>query len=275
MKLGLVQMQVTNSPERNLSEAVRWTREMARRGADLVLLPEMFLCPYDNSWFRRCAQPEQGGVWRALGETAAAEGVYLAAGSFPEEDGQGRLFNTGYVFDREGRTLARHRKMHLFDIQVAGGQSFRESDTLSAGNTYTVFETEFGIMGLCICFDIRFPELFSLMVQAGARVILVPAAFNMTTGPAHWDLVFRQRAVDGQCFTAGAAPARDPSAAYVSYGHSLAVSPWGDHVARFGSGEQAEVVDLDLRRVEEIREQLPLLSARRGELYETRWRNFR
>ena len=265
MKLGLVQMQVTDSPERNLSEAVRWTREMARRGADLVLLPEMFLCPYDNSWFRRCAQPERGEVWRVLGETAAAQGVYLAAGSFPEEDGQGRLFNTGYVFDRGGRTLARHRKMHLFDIQVAGGQSFRESDTFSAGNMYTVFETEFGKMGLCICFDIRFPELFSLMVQAGARVILAPAAFNMTTGPAHWDLVFRQRAVDGQCFTAGAAPARDPSASYVSYGHSLAVSPWGDPVARFGSGEQGE----------EIREQLPLLSARRQELYETRWRNFR
>lgn len=144
--------------------------------------------------------------------------MYLAAGSFPEEDREGRLYNTGYVFDRQGRELARHRKMHLFDIQVEGGQCFRESDTFSPGDTYTVFDTEFGRMGLCICFDIRFPELFSLMVQVGARLVLVPAAFNRTTGPAHWDLVFRQRAVDGQCFTAGAAPARDPAAAYVSYG---------------------------------------------------------
>ena len=272
MKLGLVQMPVTDVPEHNLSEAVRLTREMAQQGADLVLLPEMFLCPYENSWFRRCAQPERGRIFQALGEAAAGAGVYLAAGSFPEEDREGRLYNTGYVFDRQGRELARHRKMHLFDIQVEGGQCFRESDTFSPGDTYTVFDTEFGRMGLCICFDIRFPELFSLMVQAGARLVLVPAAFNRTTGPAHWDLVFRQRAVDGQCFTAGAAPARDPAAAYVSYGHSLVVSPWGEVIRRFGTGEQAEVVELDLRQTDAVRKQLPLLSAWRTDLYETRWK---
>ena len=130
---------------------------------------------------------------------------------------------------RNGHQIGKHRKMHLFDIDVKGGQYFKESDTLTPGDQVTVFDTEFGKMGLCICYDFRFPELARLMVDEGAQVIIVPAAFNMTTGPLHWELMFRQRAVDNQVYTIGAAPARDLNAGYHSWGHSIAVSPWGEY----------------------------------------------
>ena len=166
--------------------------------------------------------------------------------------------------------MARHRKMHLFDIDVKGGQSFKESDTFTAGDEVTVFDTPWGKIGLCICFDFRFPELSRLMVLKGAQVLVVPAAFNMTTGPAHWELLFRQRAVDGQCYTVGVAPARDEKGCYVSYGNSIVVSPWGEVLWRAGAEETFQVVELDMEQVQQVRQQLPLLSARREDVYEVR-----
>ena len=160
----------------------------------------------------------------------------------------------------------------LFDIDVQGGQSFRESATLSPGNDITLFDTPYGRIGLCICFDLRFEELCRLMALEGARVLLAPAAFNMTTGPAHWELLLRQRAVDNQCFTVGAAPARDEAASYVAWGHSLVCDPWGTVLHECGSGEETAVVDLDLSRVDAVRQQLPILSARRTDIYDIRRR---
>ena len=193
----------------------------------------------------------------------------MVGGSLPELDGD-KVYNTSYVFDPTGRCVAHHRKMHLFDIDVAGGQRFRESDTLSAGNEITVFDTPWGKMGLCICFDLRFQELAQLMALEGAQVLLVPAAFNMTTGPAHWELLFRQRAVDNQCFTVGVSPARDEQGSYVAYGNSIAVDPWGAVLCRAGAEETTLYADLDVERLEAVRAQLPILSARRTDLYEVR-----
>ena len=190
----------------------------------------------------------------------------MVGGSLPELDGD-KVYNTSYVFDPTGRCVARHRKMHLFDIDVAGGQRFRESDTLSAGNEITVFDTPWGKMGLCICFDIRFPELFRRMALKGAEAIFVPAAFNMTTGPMHWELSFRMRAVDNQLFTVGAAPARNEQGCYVSYAHSIACSPWGEILSRAGTGQETLLVDVDFSENERVRSQLPLLSARRADIY--------
>lgn len=170
---------------------------------------------------RRAARPQT-----ALSHLAAELGLYLVGGTVPELS-EGRIYNTSYVYGPDGRQLAKHRKAHLFDIDVQGGQRFRESDTLSPGNAITTFETAFGTMGLCVCFDLRFEELARCMCLRGAKVIFVPAAFNMTTGPAHWELLFRQRAVDNQCFTVGVSPARDEQGSYVAYGNSIAVDPWG------------------------------------------------
>ena len=235
--------------------------------ADLIALPEMFCCPYETQNFPRYAEETGGPAWSACAALAARYGVYLSAGSMPEKDG-GKIYNTAYVFDRQGRQIAAHRKMHLFDIDVQGGQRFQESETLSPGDRVTVFDTEFGKMGLCVCYDFRFPELARLMVQRGAVVLLVPAAFNMTTGPAHWELLFRSRAVDNQAFTLGTAPARDLSASYHSWGHTIAVDPWGTVLGQLEDGPSVQLLELDLDRAAAVRQQLPLLRHRRTDLYQ-------
>jgi predicted amidohydrolase len=157
--------------------------------------------------------------------------------------------------------------MHLFDIDVEGGQYFKESDVLTPGKDVTVFDTEFCRIGLGICYDIRFPELSRLMVLEGAEVIIFPAAFNMTTGPAHWELNFRGRALDNQVYTIGVAPARDMESSYHSYGNSIVASPWGNVLNRMDEKEGFVVQEIDLDYVKKVREQLPLLKHLRRDIY--------
>ncbi len=271
MRVALIQMPIAAGKDENIETACRKIREAADGGADFAVLPEMFCCPYDNSCFRPCGEAADGPAQRALSSLAAEKGIYIVGGSLPEL-ADGNVYNTSYVYGREGQLLAKHRKAHLFDIDVPGGQSFRESDTFTPGNVVTTFETEFGVMGLCVCFDMRFEELARCMCLRGAKCIFVPAAFNMTTGPAHWDILFRQRAVDNQCFTVGVAPARNVKASYVSYGGSLAVDPWGTVLCQAGAEEALLFADLDPARLASVRQQLPILSARRKDLYEVRER---
>ena len=272
MRVALIQMPVVPDKQRNIQTALAKIREAADNGADFAVLPEMFCCPYDNSCFRPYGEPEGSEAQAALSALAAERKLYLVGGTVPELAGE-HVYNTCYVYGPDGRQLARHRKAHLFDIDVPGGQRFRESDTFSRGNAVTTFETAFGTMGLCVCFDLRFEELARCMCLRGAKVIFVPAAFNMTTGPAHWEILFRQRAVDNQCFTVGVAPARDEAASYVSYGNSIAVDPWGTVLCRAGAEETTLYADLDLDRLAAVRSQLPILSGRRTDLYEIgeRW----
>ena len=180
---------------------------------------------------------------------------------------EGNVYNTSYIFDRQGKQIGKHRKAHLFDIDVKGGQSFRESDTLTAGDSDTVFDTEFGKMGVIICFDIRFPEMARMTVNDGAKVIFVPAAFNMTTGPAHWELSFRTRALDNQIYMVGCAPVRDVSSSYVSWGHSIVTDPWGKVVNMLDEKEGILLAELDLDYEDDVRDQLPLLKSRRHDMY--------
>ena len=267
MRIAQIQSHVYIDKMKNLEQLEERLEELAWQKPDLVMLGEMFCCPYETKLFPVYAEPEEGPVWRELSRLAKKHGIYLAAGSVPEGDGEGRVYNTAYVFDRAGRQIGKHRKVHMFDIQVEGGQHFKESETLTPGDKCTVFDTEFGKVGLCICFDFRFPELARKMVLDGARLILVPAGFNMTTGPAHWELMFRGRAVDNQCFVAGTSCARDREAGYVAWGHTLLVSPWGDVIEEMDEREGVMVHDIDLSYADKVRAELPLLSARREEVY--------
>ena len=267
MRLAMIQMHVVRDKAQNLAHARELLFRAARDGIDLAVLPEMFCCPYSNRFFRAYGEEEGGPAWSLLSQTARELQIYLVGGSMPELS-DGRVYNTSYVFDREGRQIARHRKAHLFDIDVEGGQRFRESETLTPGDKATVFDTEFGKMGLCICFDFRFQELAKVMADGGAQLFLVPAAFNMTTGPAHWELLFRQRAVDNQVFTLGTAPARNEAEEYVSYGNSILVDPWGTVLARAGAGEEILTAGIDFDRLRSIRRQLPIRAARRPDLYQ-------
>lgn len=270
MKVSLIQLAGgTGDKTADIALACSKIQEAAASGADIAVLPEMFCCPYDSACFYKYGEEAGGQAQSALSLSAKNCGIYIVGGSLPEL-ADGNVYNTAYVYDRAGQEIAKHRKVHLFDIHVSGGQCFRESDTLSPGDQITTFETEFGKMGLCICFDLRFEELARCMALRGAQCIFVPAAFNMTTGPAHWELLFRQRAVDNQCFTVGVSPARNELASYVAYGNSIAVDPWGTVLCRADAGEEIRYADLDLTKIGEIRSQLPILSARRTDLYELR-----
>lgn len=260
-------MPVVEDKQTNLEVAGDYIRQAADQGADLVVLPEMFNCPYATVNFPVYAEAEGGASHTYLSEAARDSGVYLVAGSIPERDAQGRIFNTSFVFNRDGRQIGRHRKMHLFDIEVEGGQSFKESDTLAPGQEVTVFETEFGKIGLAICYDLRFPELARLMTDEGAKILVIPAAFNMTTGPAHWEVLFRNRALDNQVYILGVAPARNPNGVYVSYANSLVVSPWGEVISRLDDKPGMVVTEIDLDYVDKVRRELPLLQHRRKDLY--------
>lgn len=266
-KIALVQMSVQAEKGKNFVHACQYIEQAAREGVDMVILPEMFCCPYETKNFPVYAEVEGDTGYQVMSLAAKANRIYIVAGSMPECDAEGRVYNTSYVFGREGELLGKHRKMHLFDIDVKGGQRFMESETLTAGDTVTVFDTDFGKMGLCICYDIRFPELARLMVLEGAKAMICPAAFNMTTGPAHWELEFRSRAVDNQIYTIGVAPARDINGPYVSYANSIVVSPWGDVVERLDETEQMRIVELRQDRIDTVREQIPMLKQRRTDLY--------
>ena len=268
LKLGLCQMKVTADKAENLRHARELIDKAAAGGAELVMLPEMFNCPYENAAFPVYAEPAGGESWQMLSRAAKENGVWLVGGSVPELE-DGKIYNTCFIFDRKGNELARHRKVHLFDIDVPGGQRFKESDTLTAGDQITLVDTPWGKLGVAICFDIRFAEFFRVMGDGGAVLIAIPAAFNMTTGPAHWDLTFRMRAIDQQCFVAGCSPARDETASYVAYGNSLVADPWGNFPLHMDEKEHVQVVELDLADLEKYRGQIPILSGRRKDLYRT------
>lgn len=269
MKAALIQMRNVSDKAENLIHASKLICEASKNGAELCVLPEMFCCEYRNRAFIENQEPAGGPAWRMLSDAAKENGVWLIGGTIPESE-DGRIYNTSFVFDREGRQAARCRKSHLFDIDVDGGQKFKESDTFTAGDEICVFDTEFGRFGLCVCFDMRFPELARIMSMDGAWAVFCPASFNMTTGPAHWEIMFRGRAVESQVYTLGCAPARDEQGSYVSYANSIAVSPWGDVLARAGAEETTLYVEIEEAEVRSIRRQLPLMSARRTDIYELR-----
>ena len=267
MKVALIQMQNVQDKQTNLDKAEALLREAASGGADLCVLPEMFCCEYRNRAFVENQEPVGGPAWTMLSRAAAENGVWLIGGSIPETAEDGKIYNTSFVFNREGKQTGRCRKVHLFDIDVEGGQHFKESATFTPGDEICVLDTEFGRLGLCICFDIRFPELARIMALDGAWAVICPASFNMTTGPAHWEILFRCRAVDNQIYMLGCAPARDEQGFYVSYSNSIVVSPWGEVLARAGASEEIVYAELEPERVESVRRQLPLMSARRPDMY--------
>lgn len=261
MQVALLQTPVCTDATENLRVAADAVRRAAIQGAQIAVLPEMFCCPYDAASFSRNAEPDGGARWQLLRQLSRASGLYLVAGSVPELHGNA-IYNTAYVFTPDGGQLAKYRKMHLFDISINGGLHFRESDTLTAGNDVCVFDTPFGRCGLMICYDIRFPEYAQRIAKAGAEVLFIPAWFNWTTGPAHWELLFRARAMDNQMFTVGVASALDSADSTHSYGHSIVVSPWGEVLAQMDAQPGLRLVSLDMTQPAALHAQMPFAAHR-------------
>lgn len=267
-KMALCQMKVVDNRDENVKKAVKLVNKSAGKGADLVVLPEMFNCPYDNSKFPEYAEePSASQSLKDLSHAVRDNQIHLVAGSIPESN-NGKIFNTSFVFNPQGEIIGSHRKIHLFDIDMPNAITFQESNTLAPGDEITIIETDLARIGVAICYDIRFPELIRLMALEGVELLVVPGAFNMTTGPAHWKALIRSRAVDNQMFLAAVSPARDEESTYVAYGHSMVVDPWGDVLGEAGSGEEIVYADVHLNRISEVRKELPLLSNRRDDVYE-------
>lgn len=266
IKIAVCQIRTETDKDETMRKAEAMIAEAAQNGADIVVLPEMFNCPYSNKYFRSFAEAENGESIEAMSAWARDNGIILVGGSIPEKDGD-KLHNTCFVFDRSGNVIARHRKAHMFDVEFENGISFKESKHFSPGNEITVFDTEYGKMGVIVCFDIRFPELTRAMAKRGAQIIFCPAQFNMTTGPKHWELSLRARAMDNELFFVGASAARFEGFAYECWGHSAVVSPFGEVKASCDEKEQILYCDVDLSEIDSVRRQLPTFLKLREDLY--------
>lgn len=265
--LGLCQSPTLSENRReNLKNAKEMVRRAAEQGAQIVALPEMFTTPYTHKYIVRNREKADGETVETLSELAADLGIYLVGGSIPEEEGN-RLYNTCFVFEPGGKIVGKHRKTHLFDVDIKGGIRFMESEIFTHGSQATVVEADFETLGIGICYDVRFPEYFRTLTLMGAKTMILPAAFNMTTGPAHWDLTMRSRALDNQVFFAAVSPARNPGGPYHAYGSSCIVTPWGEFLGKLDEKPGILVREIDRSYMEEVREQLPMLKQRRPELY--------
>lgn len=267
-KLALCQMKVIDDKDSNIKNAVDMIKTAAENKSDLVILPEMFNCPYQNEKFKEYAEEKKSSkTLKAISKAAKDSNLYVIAGSIPESDGD-NLYNTSFIFNGNGEIIGHNRKMHLFDIDIPEKISFKESDTLSAGNQITLIYTELCKIGVAICYDIRFPELSRIMALRGAKLIVIPGAFNMTTGPAHWETLIRTRAIDNQIYVAAVSPARNEELSYVAYGNSMVADPWGEVLVRASEKEEIIYACIKMSRIKEVREELPLLNGRREDIYQ-------
>ena len=303
LRVALCQFQVTEDKTVNLQtcssfidKAVSSSATTTTSKIDLVVLPEIWNSPYATAAFSEYAEPvpnvvdddgksaiftkEDSPSVHLLKQKAIQHQIYIVGGSIPEVDHDNQLYNTCIVVNPQGQIIAKHRKVHLFDINVPNGITFRESDTLSSGSQITSFTTPWCNIGVGICYDIRFPEYAMLLGQT-CQILIYPGAFNLVTGPAHWELLQRARAVDTQCYVLTASPARSVVTAddntrpkssnkyppYSAWGHSTVVAPWGDIIATTDEKESIVVADIDLTKVSSMRQSIPVRNQKRTDLY--------
>jgi len=287
VKLACIQLSSGPDKAVNLSHARDKVLEAAKAGAKIIVLPECFNSPYGCDYFPSYAEPlhplppspAESPSFHALSAMARETSTYLIGGSIPEvstvpasssgpDKEEKTYYNTSLVFSPTGDLLATHRKVHLFDISIPGKITFRESDVLSPGNKVTLVDLEgYGRVGLAICYDVRFPELAAIAARRGCFALIYPGAFNTTTGPLHWRLQGRARAVDNQVYVALCSPARVPGASYQAWGHSLVADPMAQVLTEADEAETIVYADLDGTVIEDARRAIPLETQRRFDVY--------
>ena len=270
MKVSLIQMNCINDKAANIAQArALIERAVAEESPDWVLLPEQF------DWMggvkgdkARNAEPLPGGPAYAMAQEMAEKyGIFVHAGSFMEKiEGDERIHNTTVVFDREGREVARYRKIHLFDVTTPDGVPYRESATVKAGELVVTYDCEGVTVGCAICYDLRFPGLFQALADKGAEVIALPSAFTMATGKDHWEVLIRARAIETETYMCAAAQTGSftvNNETRQTYGHSLVADPWGLVVAKASDGVGVVSARLDMRQVKRVRGLIPVAQHRR------------
>jgi predicted amidohydrolase len=260
---AVVQLTSGADVQRNLARATELIAEGARRGATLAVLPEnfAFMGEHERDKFAIAESVDgDGPILRAMREAARASRCALVLGGFPERVDDTHVFNACLYLDAAGTLQAVYRKIHLFDVAIPDGAVYRESSTVKPGTDLVVAP---GALGLSVCYDVRFPELYRALAQKGARVLAVPAAFTLHTGRDHWHVLLRARAVENLCYVLAAAQYGRHNAKRVTYGHSLIVDPWGAVLAEVGDHEGVAVAELDFDYQDKLRRELPSLNHRR------------
>ena len=267
-KIATCQMNVVDNKDTNIEHAIQLIKKASSNGAKLITLPEMFNTPYDNSKFIEYFEEETTSkTLNSMQDIASEENIYLQSGSIPEKESN-HLYNTAYLINPKGKIIGKHRKMHMFDIDT-DNMKFTESDTLTPGDSVTTIKTPLANISIAICYDIRFPELWTLMNKNNSDIILLPGAFNKTTGPLHWETLIKARAIDNQCYVVATSPSQIENPYYVAWGHSMIVNPWGKIIAKAHENEEILYANITQSSLSSVRNQIPVLTNRRNDIYDT------
>lgn len=267
MKIAILQMRSGIDPEANARTIVSGVAEAKAGGAAMLFTPEMCgLLDRDRKRATPHIKTEAEDVSLAAARDAAREhGIWVHLGSLAlrRDEGSDRLVNRGFVIDDMGAIRARYDKIHLFDVDLDTGESWRESSVYDAGETTSVIETPVGPLGLSICYDLRFPDLYRTLSDAGATLLTVPAAFTAPTGKVHWHVLLKARAIESAAFVIAAAQCGEHEDGRVTYGHSLVIDPWGEVLLDMGDRLGVGFADIDPERIDEVRRRIPVLDHRR------------
>lgn len=266
-RIAIAQITAGIDPAANAGHLHQAVAQAAADGAAMLFTPEMSgIVDRNSARLRDNARGEDDDIVLAAMRSAAHEHrIWIALGSLAIRDARAgdRLVNRSFVIDDEGAVRARYDKIHLFDVEAAEGEIYRESANFAPGGEATVVETPLGPLGLSICYDVRFPRLYDALTMAGAHVIAVPAAFTRPTGRAHWHMLLRARAVESAAYVVAAAQTGEHEDGRATFGHSLVIDPWGEVLLDMGEAPGTATVDIDLSRVDEIRRRIPVIAHRR------------
>lgn len=261
-KVACAQITADREFDPNIATLERMIRRAREEGADLIALPEnaTMIEPIPSAALRKALPEERHPGLAAFRELARETGAWLLVGSLSVKLTSGKIANRSLLLDPKGEIAARYDKIHLFDVQLRDDEGYRESETVEPGAKAVVAETPWAKLGLTVCYDVRFPQLYRMLAQAGAEVLTVPSAFTRTTGKAHWHTLLRARAIETGCFVVAPAQWGEHAEGRKTYGHSLVVDPWGEVLADGGEGEGLVFAEIDPSEVQKARRRIPSLS---------------
>lgn len=267
LSIALIQLKVGVNLNENIARAAEKIKQAtSKQKLDLIALPECFNSPYGVQHFKKFAETIPDGVTcQMLSEAAKTHKIHIIGGTIPEKSND-KIYNTCTVWNPEGQLIGKYRKMHLFDIDIPGKITFKESEILNAGNSFFTFCVNNIKIGIAICYDLRFIELATLYRNKGCEMLVYPAAFNTTTGPIHWELLQRGRAVDNQVYVCAISPARSEKG-YIAYGYTQITDPWGA-VKSLKEEEDILYDTLDFTKCDDVRASIPIFTQRRSDIYE-------
>lgn len=269
MRVSAIQLNSSKDRDANVEKALLLIDRAANKGAQFVLLPEYLTFMGHYRKYDQFSESIPGPTSEAMSAKARQHGITIHAGSLIERSPfPGRFFNTSLLFNPQGELIAQYRKVHLFDVDVPGKVTVKESAILAPGNQLAIVKLQEFCLGMSICFDLRFPELYRALALAGAEMFVIPAAFTRDTGEAHWHILVRARAIENHAFVMAAGQCGADANGHFCYGHSLIIDPWGVILAEAPAEEETILLaDIDIAQVHQRREQIPVLSVLQPEIY--------